>query len=160
MVIGIIGVILTGIILRNDTVCRKVEHQSEIFPVDVFFKNLCKFTFLDNLTDDHPGTYPETAASFCTFIDFRNVFIREIFQIVFVRDHHCRILRITLAYRNSFGICDIRSFFVKSRVFVVNIVCFAFFPISDFSGLYRNVYQKIEIHIRLRSRCNYALIIV
>ncbi len=157
MIVRVIRIILSGIILRNNTICCKIQNQTKIFGSDIFFQNLCESIFLHDFTDHQPGSNTKTAAPFCTFIDFRKILIREVFQIVLIWNHHRWIRFISFSDCNSFRVSYIRAFCINSFVFIINILRFPLFSVSNLTGGYRNIYQKIKIHGISFLRCIYAL---
>ena len=157
VVVSIIRIILSGIIFRNDAVCCKIQNQVKVFLTDIFLQSLCESIFLHDLSDYQSGSDAKAAASFCALIDFRKILIWEVFQIVLIRNHHGWICFISFSDCNSFRVCYIRSFCINALVFIINIVRVPLFSVSDLTNGYRNIYQKIKVHVFPLLRCIYAI---
>ncbi len=156
MIVCIVRIILTCIIFRNNAIRSKIKHQTEIFSIYIFTKDIRKLVFLNNLSDHQPGSDSEAAASHSSVNSFRDIFIREILEIVFIRLHPGRILLGFLTYGCSLRICFLRCLIIDPVVFVINIVHITLFSIGDFTIRFRYFYQKIQIHNASIYRCIYA----
>ena len=93
MIIRIIRIILRRIIFCDDGIGCQIKKQTTVLYTEILRQDIRQSIAFHDLSNDHKGSYPDTAAVLCSGFQFRQLHIPKIFQIVLIGNHHGRVCR-------------------------------------------------------------------
>ena len=148
MVIGVIRIILPGIILSGELVCRQIQKQSgAAFVIIEAADDPVQKALVHKLFDYDPCTDPQAAAPYSSSMIFRQFCIGEICQKVRVRIHHLRIIFALLSDRSPFWDVVLFIRLINPVVFVVDVDHTLDHPLVDLPFNLWYFHLKIVIHL-------------